>query len=142
MFGGNFMTTSIRVVFWIFGTSASLILLLLSGLMGKITGDIGEEIVVWVGLLGMVASAYSAIFLVYMGGRKLLALNKFQRVREILGAANAMLGGMVALTGGFALIAVGLYLGYLFVSWAGFVGTLLTVIAGFLFLIFLLMLDR
>ena len=136
------MTTSIRVVFWIFGTSASLILLLLSGLMGKITGDIGEEIVVWVGLLGMVASAYSAIFLVYMGGRKLLALNKFQRVREILGAANAMLGGMVALTGGFALIAVGLYLGYLFVSWAGFVGTLLTVIAGFLFLIFLLMLDR
>lgn len=136
------MTTSIRVAFWIFGTSASLILLLLSGLMGKITGDIGEEIVVWVGLLGMVASAYSAIFLVYMGGRKLLALNKFQRVREILGAAKAMLGGMVALTGGFALIAVGLYLGYLFVSWAGFVGTLLTVIAGFLFLIFLLMLDR
>lgn len=136
------MKTSIRVAFWIFGASASLILLLLSGLMGKIAGDIGEEIVVWVGLLGMVASAYSAIFLLYMGGRKLLALNKFQNVREILGAAKAMLGGMVALTGGFALIAVGLYLGYLFVSWAGFVGALLTVIAGFLFLISLLMLDR
>ncbi len=139
------MTTSIKVAFWIFGISASFILLVLSGLLRKVAGDAGEEIVVWVGMVGMVAmvaTAYSAIFLVYLGGRKLLTLNKFQRVREILAAAKAMLGAMVELAGGFALVAVGLYLGYIFVSWAGFVGTLLTVIAGLLFLIFLLMLDR
>lgn len=136
------MTTSIKVAFWIFGISASFILLVLSGLLRKVAGDAGEEIVVWVGMVAMVATAYSAIFLVYLGGRKLLTLNKFQRVREILAAAKAMLGAMVELAGGFALVAVGLYLGYIFVSWAGFVGTLLTVIAGLLFLIFLLMLDR
>lgn len=136
------MTTSIKVAFWMFGISASFILLVLSGLLRKVAGDAGEEIVVWVGMVAMVATAYSAIFLVYLGGRKLLTLNKFQRVREILAAAKAMLGAMVELAGGFALVAVGLYLGYIFVSWAGFVGTLLTVIAGLLFLIFLLMLDR
>lgn len=136
------MTTSIKVALWIFGTSASFILLFLTGLLRNFTGDVGEEILVWVGMVAMVVTAYSAIFLVYMGGRKLLALNKFQRVREVIAAAKAMLGAMVELAGGFALVAVGLYLAYLFVSWAGFVGALLTVIAGLLFLIFLLMLDR
>lgn len=130
------MTTKNKVAFWICAIGASFIFLIFSGLLGTVTGDAGE-ILVWVGLLATIATAYSVIFLLCVGSGKLLSLSKFRRVREAIGVVMASLSSMVKLAGGLALVAAGLYLGYLFVSWAGFIGTMLVLIAGLLFVIVL-----
>lgn len=135
------MAAKIKIAFWVLAIGISFILLVLSGLAGKGIGDTAE-ILVWLGMVGMVASFYSAIFLMCTGAERLLTHHKFRRMQEPIKAVIAKLGAVVELGGSLALVALGLYLGYLFVSWAGFIGTLLVLIAGLLFLIVILLLDR
>jgi hypothetical protein len=141
MTGEMFMTAKIRAALWVFVIGASFILLVNSGWIRQVNGDTAETLV-WVGMLAMISTAYSFIFLICTGAARLLARNEFRRVREALIAAMSWLGNVIELAGKLALIALGLYLGYLFVSWAGLVGTLLVLIAGLLFLIVVLLMDR
>jgi hypothetical protein len=141
MTGEISMTTKNRAALWVFFIGASFILLVNSGWIGQVNADTAE-ILVWVGMLAMISTAYSFIFLLFTGTLKLLARSEFGHVRENLTAAMSWLDNVIGLVGGLALIALVLYLGYLFVSWAGFVGTLLVLIAGLLFVIVVLLIDR
>lgn len=135
------MTAKIRTALWVFVIGASFILLVNSGWIGQVNGD-AAEILVWVGMVAMISTAYSFIFLICTSAARLLARSEFRHGREALFAAMSWVGNVIELAGKLALIAFGLYLGYLFVSWAGFVGTLLVLIAGLLFLIVALLMNR
>ncbi len=135
------MTAKIRTALWVFVLGASFILLAFSGWIDEVNSHT-SDMLVWVFMLAMAATVYSFIFLLFTGTLKLLADNKFRPVRELLTAVMSWLDTLIGLVGGLALITLGLYLGYLFVSWAGFVGTLLVLIAGLLFVIVVLLIDR
>ncbi len=141
MTGEISMTAKNRVALWVFFIGAGFILLVNYGWIGQVNSDTAE-ILVWIGMLAMISTAYSFIFLLFTGTLKLLARSKFGHVRENLISAMSWSGNVIELAGKLALIALGLYLGYLFVSWAGFVGTLLVLIAGLLFVIVVLLIDR
>lgn len=97
-------------------------------LLGTMHGMGNTDFFIMTGVLAVVAIAYGAFLLLWSGLVWLLAFETIRRIAEVL--ARVLLS-IVLLT----LAAVGLYLGYLFVSWAGFIGTILAAIAGLLLVI-------
>jgi hypothetical protein len=127
------MRPTTKVGLWLFVPGASWMLVVLSGaLKGSAHQD---DLLVMISLGAMVAAAYGAIFLLISGIAELYKLKLFQRFVD--GTASLIFTGIA-----LAITVLALYLAYLFVSWAGLIGTLLFIIAALLFVLVLLVASR
>ena len=110
-------------------------LALLSGAV-KFTDE--NVVLIGVGLFSMVAIPYGLIFLLISG---LEELYKFTLFQIFFDRTRDFIEGLFSMSIALVLIVLALYLVYLFVSWAGLIGTLLFIIAVFLFVLVLLALG-
>ena len=129
------MRRTTKIGLWLFVPSGIWMLALLSGAV-KFTDE--NVVLIGVGLFSMVAIPYGLIFLLISG---LEELYKFTLFQIFFDRTRDFIGGLFSMSIALVLIVLALYLVYLFVSWAGLIGTLLFIIAVFLFVLVLLALG-
>ena len=129
------MRRTTKIGLWLFVPGGIWMLALLSGAV-KFTDE--NVVLIGVGLFSMVAIPYGLIFLLISG---LEELYKFTLFQIFFDRTRDFIEGLFSMSIALVLIVLALYLVYLFVSWAGLIGTLLFIIAVFLFVLVLLALG-
>jgi hypothetical protein len=125
-----------KIGLWLFVPGASWMLAMLSGTLKE---SAHLDALIMISLGAMAAVAYGAIFLLISGIAELYKFTLFQR---FVNRTNILIGSFFFTGMALALVVLALYLVYLFVLWAGLIGTLLFLIALLLFVLVLLAASR